>query len=298
MTTFQEAFEEAEASLADVSENEPVEAELPTDDVDLPVDEGGQEADRDGGAESAPAESKTYFDIGAVGDQLVQVNVNGEVLEVPLKDLPNGYMRNASFTQKSQELAEARREHEAQLALAAAYVENPQATIRFLAEQNGITLAEAKAIAEDAEEDSRTETQPPINDPRLDRFEQRFAELDRQEARAELDRTLEALGERYGSDFDANEVVEAALEAGTSDLEGVYKQIAFDRIRARSDAERTASERRAAEEAKVNGAKQALGSVVSSGGSAAGAGDAGTAPITSVAAALEMALAASGDPWA
>lgn len=290
MTTFQEAFASAEESTA-------IDAEVATDEHGedtIPTDDGGQEAPL---ADSNTSSSEpSYFDLDAHGDQLVQIKVNGELTEVPLSELPNGYMRNEAFTQKSQALAEERRQHEAEIALAQAYVNDPTGTIRVLAEQNNLTLAEATAIAEAAEEAASSEPQL-ISDPRIEALERRFEEQDRKEAKAALFDELGTLAERYGEDFDAEVVARTALDLGTTDLEAAYKVLAYDRLRAREQAAEDRQRERAEEDAKVTAAKQALGGVVSSGGSAAGAGVAGSAPDTSIAGAFRSALADLGDPW-
>lgn len=50
------------------------------------------------------------------GRQMVTVTVDGEKLQIPLSEALAGYSRNASFTKKSQKLAEDRRAHEANVA--------------------------------------------------------------------------------------------------------------------------------------------------------------------------------------
>lgn len=285
MVTFDEAFSEAETA---------VEAEVDaTTQDDFPA-VGGQEEVEGSGTESGTEPS--YFDLDKYGSQVVKIKVDGQEQDVPLSELRNGYMRQEAFTQKTQSLAEERQQLEAARALATAYRQNPQDTVRFLAEQAGITLAQATAVAENAEHDSWSD-EGAVDDPRLAAIEQRFAELDHREARAELNRTLEALGSRYGDDFVPNEVVSRAIELQSNDLEGVYKQIAFDRMMARQDAQRISAERTQAAEDAATQSKVALAGQVSTGGSFAGAGDVGSAPVTTVSGALELAMSELGDLW-
>ena len=61
-------------------------------------------------------------------------------------------------------------------------------------------------------------------------MEQRVQAFEQQKALEELDRTVQTLQNRYGADFDANEVVAKALAVGSTDLESVYKQIKFDSV--------------------------------------------------------------------
>lgn len=283
MTTFQEAFDDASAEVGS---------------EDLALEDGpaiGGETGNEGTVSTEEVVApKTYFDIDQYGDQLVKIKVDGEEREVPLRELPNGFMRNEAFTQKSQALAAERSRLQAAETLAAAYERNPYETVRFLAQEQGITLAEAKAQAEAVAEQDGTWENDTVVDPRLSAIEAQMAEIQNERARRELERTLAGLGARYGDDFDANEVVARAIEFGTTDLEAVYKMVAFDRITARSQAQAQVQEQRSAVETRTTQLKQDLAATVSSGGSFAGAGSSGSTPITSVSQALDAALAGSG----
>jgi hypothetical protein len=68
------------------------------------------------------------------------------------------------------------------------------------------------------------------------------------------------------SDFDVKEVVSNALRMNTTDLEGTYKQLAFDKIVAQSKIETAAKERLKQADDGVLEAKRAA-SVVSGGSS-------------------------------
>jgi hypothetical protein len=95
-----------------------------------------------------------------------------------------------------------------------------------------------------------------------------------------LERTISTLQGRYGEDFDANEVVAAALATGNDDLEAVYKQVAFDRLLARQSAQ---SDYVAKQQQADNAATQAKreASVVAGGSSAQGT-SVGIASISSI----------------
>lgn len=286
MTTFQEAFDEAEASVGtwdEALEDGPVYDTV--DDGQVEVE--GDVSEAEGEAEAEPS----YFDLEQYGDQLVKIKVDGVEQLVPVKDLPNGYMRNEKFTQNSQALAAERARLQAAETLASAYERNPVETVKFLAQQQGITLAQAQAQAEDATAEHEGTWANEGYDPRVEALEARIAEFDARDARAELDRTLAHLESVYGEDFNATEVVARAIELETTDLAGVYKQIAFDRIHARQSASAEVSSKAAAEDAKVVQAKSQLAGTVASAQSFKGAGSVGSAPITTVAAALEAALA-------
>lgn len=277
--------------------NEALTAAIDADEAET-LDEGSPEtggaADTQG--EGSEASETSYFDLDQYGDQLVKIKVDGEEQDVPLKELQSGYMRQAAFTQKTQQLAAERARLQSAETLASAYERNPAETIRFLAQQNGLTLAEAKAVAE-AAGDEQEGTWANDVDPRVSALEQQIAALQQREAREDLERTLTHLGNLYGDEFDANEVVNRALQIGTSDIESVFKQMAFDRMFTRTRAEQEVAQRTAAEEAQRTAAKQQLASTVASGQSFNGAGEAGSAPISTVVQALEAAFAAAGESF-
>jgi len=286
VTTFQEAFDAAEAEVG---------GEVNAPEVD-PAAEGGQVAD--GSEVGSEATEPTEFDLAQYGDHVVRVKVDGVEQLVPLKDLPNGYQRQADYTRKTQELAADRQRLQAAETLARAYENDPVRTVKFLAEQQGISLAEAKAQAEAAGEQDESWANEQYHDPRIDGVlswvEQQREAQELQTAQSELDVELSRLGSLYGEHFDANEVIATALQYQTTDLEGVFKALAFDRMFAQQQAQGDLAARQQAQDAQVTAAKSQLAGTVASGESFAGAGGPASAPITTVAAALEAALADSG----
>ena len=287
MTTFQEAFEQAEASEA--GESEAVEA------LDEGSAIGGETAGEGTGEEVGTAPAS--FDLEQYGDQVVTIKVDGVDQQVPVSELRNGYMRQAAFTQHSQQLASERTRLSAAESLAASYERNPVETVRFLAQQNGLTFAEAKAQAEEATEQTEGWANEGYVDPRVDALEQRIARLDEQEARQELTATLDRLGKLYGDDFDQEAVVKLAIKLGTTDIEAVYKQNAFDRQWGQRAAEQEVATRTAEETATRTAAKASLASTVATGQSFAGAGSTSSLPITTIGQAFDAAVAEHGDPF-
>jgi len=101
-------------------------------------------------------------------------------------------------------------------------------------------------------------------------LDERIAAFEEQQAMAQVEKEISRLQSKY-QDFDATEVVNAALRVGTTDLESVYKQIAFDRMMARQETERSAREQLAAKEQQIVEAKREA-AVIAGGSSASGAG--------------------------
>lgn len=107
--TPQDAFEQMLA--ADDGENELQEAEGGEEVLEAEASESEAESDGqtegDEEAEEAPQSGQTF-----------RVKVDGEEVEVPLEELLKGYSRTADYTRKTQAIAEARRQAEAEAAAA------------------------------------------------------------------------------------------------------------------------------------------------------------------------------------
>jgi hypothetical protein len=57
------------------------------------------------------------------------------------------------------------------------------------------------------------------------------------QAQQRLEEEIQRLQNTYGEDFNPQEVVAAALAQGNTNLEAVFKQVAFDRVRTSKKAE-------------------------------------------------------------
>lgn len=107
--TPQDAFEQMLA--ADEGENEQLEAEGGDEVLEAEASESDAESEEqtegDEDAEEAPQSGQTF-----------RVKVDGEEVDVPLDELLKGYSRTADYTRKTQAIAEARRQAEAEAAAA------------------------------------------------------------------------------------------------------------------------------------------------------------------------------------
>lgn len=233
------------------------------------VDDGQVEVGEETTAEEFSPE---YIDFDSYGDKFVKVQVDGEELEVPLKEAVSGYQRQADYTRKTQQLAEERRSVEFARAIQQALDNDPAATVELLKTHYGL----------DAQSDSLEEDDL-FADPMEKQYRQlenRIRSFEEQQAMNELEKTISSLQQKYGDDFDANEVVSSALAQGTTNLESVYKQIAFDRLYSREQATKEMTARKQAQEEKILQAKRA-GAVVAGGSSAQGTST-DTGPINSL----------------
>lgn len=191
---------------------------------------------------------------------LHEVTVDGEKLMVSLDELKSGYMRQAAFTQKTQELAREREENERAITLFNAYKEHPVATAQRLweAARSGQPVddqAPAKQSTENVDiEQIVNERVNAIleNDPRIKSLEtQRFIdEVNEVFAQIESDWNIDPV-----SDDDKAFVVDKAIEWGISDLEAVFAKLMHQRQRMQKQIENVESN----SSARGYGGEQALG---------------------------------------
>jgi len=105
----QNAFEQMLA--ADEGENELVEAEGEEEVLEAEASESDAESDEQ-------TEGDEEAEEAAQQAQIFRVKVDGEEVEVPLDELLKGYSRTADYTRKTQAIAEARKQAEAEASLA------------------------------------------------------------------------------------------------------------------------------------------------------------------------------------
>ena len=187
-----------------------------------PVGETGAET-----VAETPTESYEYVDTSAFDGKYVKVKVDGEELDVPFNEAIQGYQRQADYTRKTQELSQQREQLQFAQTLQQALESNPQQTLDVLSRHYGV--AEAQRMVAEATDTPET---PQFDDPleqRIWEAEQRIQSYEQERANEQLQKEIARLQNTY-EDFNPQEVVKAALDAGTTNLEAVYKQIAYDRL--------------------------------------------------------------------
>jgi hypothetical protein len=233
-----------------------------------PIADGQVESGGDVSFDEAPID---YFNVDEYADKYVKVVVDGEELEVPLKEAVSGYQRQADYTRKTQQLADERRGVQFASAIQQALDNDPNATIELLKSHYGLDQ-------QDSFEEDDLWADPMEKQYR--QLENRLKSFEEQQAMNELERNIGSLQQKYGEDFDANEVVSLALARGTTDLESVYKQVAFDRLYSGEQARRQAQAQRAQQEQQIVQAKRSSGIVA--GGSSAQGTSVDSQPITNL----------------
>ncbi len=245
-----------------------IETEAPADDVAV------VEGQADGG--EAPAEPN-ILNLDEYQGHVVTIGDE----QVPIEELQGGYLRQADYTRKTQELAEQRTQLENAATLQRALEANPQRTLEFLAEQYGVQFAQqvADAATSDADGWDGLGDEPTAPNPLETRLAALEAEREAERAQREVEQAFSGLEAKYGEDFNRTEVAKAAWERGIYDpnmFEMVYKDLAFDRVRARTDAEAAAAAAAQAEQAARQAA--AAEAAAATGGGASAAGTTSAAP--------------------
>ena len=229
--------------------------------VDDPTQAGQVENADNAGVEEAQVEPE-LFDIANYADKAVKVQVDGQEVTIPLQEAIAGYQRQADYTRKTQELSEQRKQVQIAVALQDALVRDPAGTLKTLQEHYGL------GTTVQPQQDEQQWLDP--SEQQIRSLEQRLAAFEQKQAYDDLTRTVSTLQSKYGEEFNAEEVVTKALELGNTDLEAVFKQIAFDKIYSKAN---EASKKLNEEQSRTQAKRQAT--IVSSTSSA----KTGTTPV-------------------
>ena len=199
------------------------------------------------------------LDVNEFGDRMVTVVVDGEEQRVPLKEAVSGYQRQADYTRKTQELAQAR-------ALKQLFDADPRKALQTLAIQFDMDLGQAGR--ESRPEPSPSEQSGEPVDPELAYLRSQVEELSAWQTEQLMDRTLQGLSQKYGEHYDEQELLIAAQQAGIqhpSQLEDVFRSMMFDKFYAEATAKQQAAASSKEDDAAREKAVQQMQNIVSSG---------------------------------
>lgn len=219
---FQAAWDEAvEEDGVPAPDSDSPGNESPTPTPPAEVEQPAVESDDEGSLFAELVEEKPEDEQPKDLDSLT-VDVGGE--QVSVAELRAGYMRQADYTRKTQELSEERKDSEVAVNLYRALQKNPTATIQKLwdSHRQGTPIApETEEVSGGMDIDALVEqklSERLENDPRLKAIEEQRA-VDRVNA------IFDQLEEVYGTDIsdeDRNFVLQKAYEAGTADISMVF----------------------------------------------------------------------------
>lgn len=216
---------------------------------------------------------REFLNVDEIADRFVRVRVDGEDVEVPLKEALSGYSRTADYTRKTQQLAQQAKEAEYALTLQRALQADPEATLQLLSRHMGVSIPQAQQLASEM----GGYGEPPEVDPQMRQFDELATKVDsiqshfaQQQARAQLDQAVGGLKSRYNLDEGTvREVIQKALELrqGPQAFDAIYKQIAFDRAMAQRERHQ---QRQSAEDQRRQQGAEHLREATHMGGSANG----------------------------
>lgn len=252
--------------------DEPAAAEAePGDDEQAPQDS----------AEPEGQPEKTYLDFSALEGQFARLKVGDEEIEVPATELPQWAMRQADYTRKTQELAQQREQLQFWQTVDQAMKANPAETLAYLQKQFGV---DATSVEETDDDDTWVDPVEKAVQQKLEAFQQQLAPVleytSRQQAIEYVDTVVKGMQQKYGDDFNVQEVLGECSQRGIEDpnlIEAVYRDMAAERFFAQQQALKTAGAQRQAEDANKRTAAQQAAAATGASGSAAGGRNA-TAP--------------------
>ena len=201
----------------------------------------------------------------------VPIKLDGEELHVPLSEAIAGYQRQSDYTRKTQELSQQKENFQFATAIQTALESNPAETLSLLSQHYGLNSPEVQAA-----EEFLTPEESKMRD-----LDKRISSFEDYQNQQRIEQEIKVLQSKY-EDFDIKEVVSTALRMNTTDLEGTYKQLAFDKILSKSKLDKAVVQKQKAADNGVLEAKRAAG-VVSGGSSAASTTNEAFVPVKSVA---------------
>ena len=214
-------------------------------------------------SEDSHIDDSPSLDVAEYSNYRVPVKFDGEEQHIPLSEAIAGYQRQADYTRKTQELAQQRESLNFASSLQTALDSDPAATLELLSRHYGVTLGQAQQMI-----DSSYEEDMDPSERRIRELDQRLAQFEEYQSQQQIEKEISRLQATY-SDFDTNEVVQTALRSNTTDLEAIYKQLAFDKMMKQRELESQAQQIKQQKENSVVEAKREA-SVVSGGSSATG----------------------------
>lgn len=159
-------------------------------------------------------------------NHLVKIKVDGEEREVPLSELRNGYMRQADYTVKTQDLANQRDQLKNAIEIEEAFRKNPELATMALAEYYGFTpQGMQQQSGNDGWGDDPGEVDPAM--VKIAELERTIKQLLTNQSEQYLDREAQALVDRYPG-IDPDVVKRHAIARNLPNLEVAARDLLFD----------------------------------------------------------------------
>ncbi len=187
------------------------------------------------------------------------VKIDGEVLEVTLDELQNGYQRQADYTRKTQELASERERLAQGEAIVQALEANPQEAVSALADAFGVAGGNQINDQTQPEEDLDPE------EVRLRRMESSIEEHERATRQRNMQSEVDGLREKFKADINERELYGHALKHNIGNLEAAYAHMTYGDVQQKATNAGIVDEKRAANvvESTVGSTESSVSSNVS-----------------------------------
>lgn len=255
-----------------------------------PPPPGTPEVDANVGDFQEEAPAREYFELDDdTAGRYVTVKIDGVDTEVTLGEALKGYQRQADYTRKTQDLAAKAKEAEFGIAFQRAMQANPELAIQAVAQKYGITLGQARQVAEQQQRmqpqydpdpydpygEPSTEGYAPRIGESQSQYEQRLARieqmLDQQRADAILGKAVDGLRTSGADEQDIRSVINQAMQLrlGPDAFPMIYGNMKFAQMQ---QAQVEAQAVRQQENVQRQQAAVQAGAVTGQGPSAAGAG--------------------------
>lgn len=181
--------------------------------------EGAPAVVPDPGAATQDPPAPQYLDVEQYGNHLVKVKVDGEERELPFSEVRNGLMMQQAFTQRTQQLAEERRELARAQALVNAIEQNPAAVLKELADVYDLDP-----------ESGFTPIQRTQQELQFRQMQQQAQAVQQQLAQQRFETEVTALRQEFGQDIDLQPAAKYAVERGLT-ITDAFKAMEFERLR-------------------------------------------------------------------
>ena len=192
--------------------------------ADVSAEMGAAEAGSEG-----IAEATTLTDVEATPTETTTESVAEALFEIDgtpitLDEARNGYLRQADYTRKTQEVAERARQLSQYEALATALETNPRLAMEAIAEATGFQVMPKGQRPEAHDDVDYSELDP--SEARIAQLEAKIAAQEERERMAAIDNEMQTLKSTYG-DFDEQALLTHAIRTQASSLTDAFRTMKF-----------------------------------------------------------------------
>ncbi len=210
-----------------VQEDEIVDEDADTsDDDDVEIEDDDVEDDDDDESDEPVAEEDD-FDWNEIldkyGDRTVTVTVQGEPVEVAIKDLPNGFMMREDYSRKTAEVSQVRNAAQWAQDVQAAFANDPVGTLEAFARAYGIDPSQSANQPQTPEVDPYEDLDPDVaavlrrmdeqeraHQAELEQVRSQVEQFQNQQIMEEVKAEVRGLQEEFGDDLDTTEMLRLA----------------------------------------------------------------------------------------